>query len=205
MRLQATINWMRERGLDNGQVSASLLRFPAILTYSIETNLEAKLYFLRYEVHLTPDAIKKVLVHSPDVLGRSIDRLKAFLDGARAAGLSDDQIRTCAEKYPGILRFNLTSPNYARKLDYLKEELDREVGATLATHPMYLTYGMDRIALRGAYMKYLLRNTASLTAWLSASEEEFLIKCAISDSADFDMFKERWLQSEESKRWLQHQ
>jgi hypothetical protein len=54
--------------------------------------------------------------------------------------------------YPGALRHDFAAPRYAAKLRFLEQSLGQDVGDVLATHPMYLTYRLDRIAVRAAYL-----------------------------------------------------
>lgn len=61
--------------------------------------------------------------------------------------------------YPGALRFNLAAEPYRSKIRFLKESLDQNPPSTLAVHPKYLSYSMDRIASRAAF---LMVSTSSL-------------------------------------------
>lgn len=55
--------------------------------------------------------------------------------------------------YPGSLRVDFGSPRHAAKLQFLREELGKEVGPALATNPMFVTYSFERIASRVAFLK----------------------------------------------------
>jgi len=55
--------------------------------------------------------------------------------------------------YPGALRLNMDIEPYASKIRFLRETLKRDIAPTLSTHPKFVTYGMDRIACRAAFLE----------------------------------------------------
>lgn len=95
----------------------------------------------------------QILMDAPDVFGRSLVLLQRHLDHMSAAGLTHEEIKQICERYAGTLRLDLNAPRYVQKLKYLQEVLDRDLGPTLVTHPFYLTYGIERIALRAAFLQ----------------------------------------------------
>jgi hypothetical protein len=54
---------------------------------------------------------------------------------------------------PGTLRYDLSAAPYAHKLRFLREQLRMDPGPALTTNPNFLTYGLERIACRGAFLQ----------------------------------------------------
>ncbi len=72
----------------------------------------------------------------------------------------------------------------------------------LVCNPMYVSYGMERIAARAAFLKLASRSQVSLTSWLSATEIDFANKFAGKPIEEWVEFKFKWTQTPEAIKWL---
>ena len=65
-----------------------VLTFPALLTYSVEGNMEPKLGFFEEELGLSPSEVRASIVSAPASLGYSLKtRYRPRLEVCRAAGV----------------------------------------------------------------------------------------------------------------------
>jgi hypothetical protein len=153
-KIKSCVAWLRAHGLaTQAEIASTLARFPAIVSYNLAGNLTASIEFLRKEAQLDDLAVARVLQYAPDVLGRTADRLRASLTALRDAGMTEEHLMTLLSKNPNVLKYDVSRPPYSTKLTFLRESLQRDLASTLATHPMYLSYGMDRIASRAAFLQ----------------------------------------------------
>lgn len=204
VRLRTALTWIENQGLHRGQIALLLTRFPSLPSYSIANNLQPKFDYLKTELAFSQEAIVKLLIHAPDVLGRSLETIQNNVAYAeQVAGFDQVQLQKYFQAYPGLLRINLNLPRYALKLQFLEEELGRDVASALASNPMYLTYGIERIATRGMFLQQRQRSTFPLSAWLSCNEKVYLSVHAKAGEEEFDVFKEAWYRSEDAVKWLE--
>jgi hypothetical protein len=104
--------------------------------------------------------------------------------------------------YPGALRCNFSLPPYSTKLQFLTEELNMDLVPALVCNPMYISYGMERIAARAAFLKLSGRSLVAVTGWLSATETDFANKFAAKTVEEWLEFKYQWLKTPEAAKWL---
>eukprot|EP00887_Chlorella_sp_A99_P007968 scaffold12.g7968.t1 len=175
----------RAHGLFPAEVRALLRRFPHIVSFSQE-RMENMADFIANEMGLGPTGMAKVLRTTPDLLGRSIDRLRA-----NVASLTEQQ---------GFQRHDVVKQGL-EGLGYTPQELP----AVLATNPMYLSYRLDRIAERAAFLQAVERGSVlnSLTSWLSAADDIFcgprFANCPLEE---FRAFQQEWRSSPEGQQWV---
>ena len=105
--------------------------------------------------------------------------------------------------YPGALRCDFSLPPYSTKLRFLKEELNMDIVPALVCNPMYVSYGVERIASRAAFLKLAGRSRVAVTSWLSATEPDFANKFAGKSVDEWIGFKYTWMNSPEAAKWLQ--
>lgn len=102
---------------------------------------------------------------------------------------------------PGALRYDLAAEPYASKIRFLREVLEMDPGPALACNPMYITYSMERIASRAAYLQARGRSLQALTTWLSMPEEKFAEKMAGTTLEEWETFRDKWAKGEDAARW----
>lgn len=101
-----------------------------------------------------------------------------------------------------MLRYDLSSPIYAAKFRYLTEELKVDIATTLRNNPMYVSYSIERIASRGAYLDTVGRSRKGVTSWLSWNDADFAKTLAATSLESWLDFKKGWMHSAEAKKWL---
>jgi len=104
---------------------------------------------------------------------------------------------------PGALRYDFSLPPYSTKLRFLTEELEMDLVPALVCNPMYISYGMERIAARAAFLKLAGRSHAAVTSWLSASEPNFATRLSRKSVDEWVEFKQNWEKTAEAATWLQ--
>jgi hypothetical protein len=67
---------------------------------------------------------------------------------------------------------------------------------------MYVSYGMERIASRAAFLKLTGRSQGALTSWLSATETAFANRFAGKSLDEWLDFKVKWMKSPQAAKWL---
>lgn len=107
---------------------------------------------LKVDLELAPEIVKNILMYSPDTIGRKKDLILHNIQAMKGVGLDGEQLIRFINAYPGALRCNLGAEPYISKIKFLRDVLERDVPSTLTTHPMYITYSMDRITTRAEYL-----------------------------------------------------
>ena len=201
-KIENNLQWLQQRhGLSPLTIAKIVSWFPGILSYSPET-MQQRIEFLQHEIGLGDGAVKKILNSAPDTLSRSESKYLSNIEAMRGAGMQDTQILSFLNAYPGALRFDISSPRHAARLKFLREELRMDVGTALATNPMYVSYSLERIASRAAFLKSCQRSLVAMTSWLSLDDAGFAEKMARRPLHEWLSFREEWLQSDDAKKLL---
>ncbi|KAL4421932.1 hypothetical protein ABPG77_007874 [Micractinium sp. CCAP 211/92] len=200
---EACLQWMQQLGVPREECAIIIRRLPPVITYSAQKRARF-LDFMRDEVGLDDAGIARILRHTPDTLGRAVERLRHNLVQLEAFGMNPDQIRRLVVTNPSVLRMDISSPTYRNKLKYLQEELQVEdpVDAVVSC-PFYLSYRLDRIVLRAEYLKAIGASYTSIAAWLAMSERRFCEKWAGTSVAQFRAWAAEWQHSPQGRHWLQ--
>uniref|UniRef100_A0A5B7BFT9 Uncharacterized protein n=1 Tax=Davidia involucrata TaxID=16924 RepID=A0A5B7BFT9_DAVIN len=175
-KLHPRIDFLKQCGLNSNDIFRFLIKAPLFLSLSFEENLACKLVFLvkigyenrTKELAMAMGAVTRTSCkNSQEVIG-------LFLN----YGFSCDDILAMSKKHPQILQYNHES--LEEKMDYLIEEMGREVGELLA-FPAFLGYKLDgRIKHRYEEKKKILGEGMSLNKLLSVSTERFSMKKKIN-------------------------
>lgn len=199
---EAGVQWLQQLGVPRGDLAIIIRRLPPAITYSPKKR-RLFLDFMRQEVGLEDASIARILRHTPDTLGRAIERLRHNLAQMLAYGMRLDQIQRLVMANPGLLRMDVSTPTYRNKLRYLQEGLQvaDPVEAVVAC-PFYLSYRLDRIVLRAEYLKSIGGTSTSIAAWLAMSEARFCEEWAGTSVAQFRAWAAEWRHSPEGRHWL---
>ncbi|KAL4457306.1 hypothetical protein ABPG75_012171 [Micractinium tetrahymenae] len=196
------MQWLLHLGVPDKDCTTIIRRLPAVITYSSQKRRRF-LDFMRGELGLDNAAIARIVRHTPDTLGRTVERLRSNVAGLESFGMRKDQVQRLIVANPSVLRLDITSPTYSNKLRYLKEGLQPENPVeTVVTYPFYLSYRLDRIVLRTEYLKFIGGSISSLAAWLAMSEKRFCEEWAGTSVAQFHAWAAEWRHSPEGKHWL---
>jgi hypothetical protein len=139
--------------------------------------------------------VKLTLRSSPDVFGRNLATIQLHVKALQNLGMISRDISRYLTSYPGGLRINAAAEPYHSKLSFLEKQLGQKPSTVLPVHPRFLSYSMDRIASRAAYLQSKERSTNGVTGWCAAKDAIFATKFARSSLEDWLAFKLAWQQS----------
>ncbi|XP_021858260.1 transcription termination factor MTERF8, chloroplastic [Spinacia oleracea] len=168
-KLQPRIDLLKECGLDSGEIYRFLIKAPLFLGLSFEKNLSHKLAMLVKigYAHRTKD----LAMGLGAVTRTSSENLQEVIDLFLSYGFSSDDIVAMSKKHFQILQYNPRS--LEKKMEYLLEEMDREIGELLS-FPAFLGYNLDnRIKHRYELKKKDAGDEMSLNKLLSVSTKKF--------------------------------
>ncbi|KDP45521.1 hypothetical protein JCGZ_17074 [Jatropha curcas] len=168
-KLYPRIDFLKQCGLNSDEIFKFLTKAPLFLGLSYEDNLMHKLVFLvkigfGYKT-------KELIVALGAVTRTSCENLQKVIGLFFSYGLSSADILAMSKKHPQILQYSYGS--LQEKMEYLIEEMDRDVGELLA-FPAFLGYKLDdRIKHRYEVRKKIIGKGMSLNKLLSVSADRF--------------------------------
>ncbi|KAJ4952164.1 hypothetical protein NE237_028996 [Protea cynaroides] len=168
-KLRPRVEFLKQCGLNSMDIFRFLIKAPLFLSLSFKENLCTKLGFL---VKIGYKYRTKELALALGAATRtSCENLQKVIMVFLSYGLSYDDIVSMSKKHPQILQYNYES--LEKKMEYLIEEMGREIGELLA-FPAFLGYKLDdRIKHRYEEKKKLIGEGMSLNKLLSVSTERF--------------------------------
>lgn len=171
-KLHPRIHFLKQCGLSPNDIFKFLIKAPLFLSLSFEENLAHKLVLLvkiGYE-----NRTKELALAMGAVTRTSYKNMQEVVSLFLNYGLTCEDILAMAKKHPQILQYNHDS--LEAKIDYLIEDMGREVGELLA-FPAFLGYKLDgRIKHRYEVTKKILGEGMSLNKLLSVSTATFSTK-----------------------------
>lgn len=84
------VAWLESHGIPPGAAITTIARFPNLLSYSVQTNLQPTVEYLTKELKLTARAIRHIITYAPDLLARKPSTLAARAASAKEAGIVGD-------------------------------------------------------------------------------------------------------------------
>ncbi|KAI8104898.1 hypothetical protein M9435_000075 [Picochlorum sp. BPE23] len=195
-KLEQARQWLVKYGLDSVEDWRSVLvRFPQIASHNLEEKIEPIVHYMLNDLGLRRDVVKLTLRSAPDVFGRNLATIQLHVKALQNLGMTSIDISRYLTSYPGGLRINVAAEPYHSKLDFLEKQLGQKPSTVLPVHPRFLSYSMDRIASRAAYLQSKERSTNGVTGWCAAKDAIFATKFARSSLEDWLAFKLAWQQS----------
>ncbi|KAJ0046499.1 hypothetical protein Pint_05190 [Pistacia integerrima] len=170
-KLHPRIEFLKQCGLDSSDLFKFLTKAPLFLALSCD-NLAHKLAFL---VKIGYKYRTKELTAAMGAVTRtSCENMQKVIGVFLCYGLSFADILAMSKKHPQILQYSHSS--LEEKMEYLIEEMGREVGELLA-FPAFLGYKLDeRIKHRYEVKRKTLGEGMSINKLLSVSAERFKTK-----------------------------
>ncbi|GAB4826108.1 hypothetical protein Ancab_008978 [Ancistrocladus abbreviatus] len=168
-KLRPRINFLKQCGLDAEDIYRFLTKSPLFLGLSFKGNLCHKLSLLVKigYVHRTKDMVMAIGA----VTRTSCENLQKVIGLFLSYGFCSDDIVAMSRKHPQILQYNPNS--LEEKMEYLIEEMGREVGELLS-FPAFLGYNLDnRIKHRYEVKKKIIGEDMSINKLLAVSTERF--------------------------------
>lgn len=171
-KLQPRIDFLKQCGLSSSDLYKFLMKAPLFLSLSFEENIANKLVIL---VKIGYRNRTKELAMAMGAVTRcSCKNLQEAIGVYLNYGLSCEDILDMSKKHPQVLQYNHES--LEEKLDYLVEEMGREVGELLS-FPAFLGYKLDsRIKHRYEEKRETLGEGMSINKLLSVSVATFSTK-----------------------------
>ncbi|KAK6118510.1 hypothetical protein DH2020_047777 [Rehmannia glutinosa] len=171
-KLHPRIDFLKQCGLSSHDIFKFLIKAPLFLSLSFEDNLVNKLVFLvkiGYE-----NRTKELALAMGAVTRCSCKNLQEVIGVFLNYGLTCEDILDMSKKHPQVLQYNHES--LEEKLNYLIEEMGREVGEILS-FPAFLGYKLDgRIKHRFEEKRKVLGEGMSINKLLSVSAARFSTK-----------------------------
>lgn len=170
-KLRPRIEFLKQCGLDSNDIFKFLIKAPLFLGLSFD-NLNYKLVFLvkigyKYRT-------RDMAMAMGSVTRTSCENLRKVIWLFLSYGLSYSDIVSMSTKHPQILQYNHSS--LEEKMEYLIEDMGREVGELLA-FPAFLGYKLDeRIKVRYEAKKKITGEGMSINKLLTVSTKRFLTK-----------------------------
>ncbi|RDX94313.1 Transcription termination factor MTERF8, chloroplastic, partial [Mucuna pruriens] len=168
-KLRPRIQFLKECGLDSGDIFKFLIKAPTFLSNSFDENIAKKLVLLvkigyRYRSKELAMAIRSATRTN---CGNMQKVIGLFLN----YGFSCEDIAAMSKKQPQILQYNHAS--LEKKMEYLIEEMGRDI-EELLLFPAFLGYKFDdRIKHRYEIKKSVRGGGMSINKLLTVSDERF--------------------------------
>lgn len=168
-KLQPRVDFLKECGLDSGEIYRFLIKAPLFLGLSFKKNLSYKLALL---VKIGYALRSRDLAMAMGAVTRaSSENLQEVIGLFLDYGFSCDDIVAMSKKHFQILQYSPRS--LEKKMEYLINEMDREIGELLS-FPAFLGYNLDnRIKHRYEIKKKIVGEEMSLNKLLSTSTKKF--------------------------------
>ncbi|KAL1823992.1 hypothetical protein ACET3Z_010770 [Daucus carota] len=171
-KLKPRIEFLKECGLSSNDIFKFLIKAPLFVSLSFEGNLAHKLVLLVKIGYA--NKTKELALAMGAVTRTSYKNMQAVISLFLNYGLTCEDILAMGKKHPQILQYNNKSLD--EKMEYLVEDMGREIGELLA-FPAFLGYQLDgRIKHRYEVTKHKLGEGMSLNKLLSVSTESFSSK-----------------------------
>lgn len=171
-KMRPRIEFLKQCGLSSNDIYKFLTKAPLFLGLSFEDNLAYKLAFLvkigyKYRTRDMAAAMGSATRTSSDNLQRVIELFLSY-------GFSCADIVVMSRRHPQILQYSHSA--LEKKMEYLINEMGREIGELLA-FPAFLGYKLDdRIKARYEVKRKILGDGLSLNKLLTVSSESFSTK-----------------------------
>lgn len=168
-KLEPRIEFLKQCGLNATETFKFLCKAPLFLSLSFADNLSKKLGFL---VKLGYKHRTRELAFAMGASTRtSCDNMQLVIGVFLSYGFSCEDVFAMGKKHPQVLQYNHNS--LKMKMEYLIEEMGREIGELLA-FPAFLGYKLDeRIKQRYELKKEIRGRGMSLNKLLSVSAQRF--------------------------------
>lgn len=202
----AVVGWLRDEiGLTRDEAANVVVRTPFILGCSVQSNLRPSAQALAEGLDLSPRELATILRAVPTALQLRPDTLTRRFSALRRLGADPHDIRRLIVTCPSLLRCQLDMPKYKTKLNFAKHVLGADVPKLLSAFPPILAYSLQRLVLRGAFLKHkgALGGSRGLAVsmWLPKAQEPWLTSLK-SSTEEYDAFCEEWVKDPNNARWL---
>eukprot|EP00887_Chlorella_sp_A99_P002043 scaffold18.g2043.t1 len=198
--LQERVDHFASLGLDGGEVARLFARDPSLLTFA-PARIDATLGLLRARLPLTRDLECKLLAQSGAVK-LSLAALAARLDDWELGlGFAPPVLASMLGACPRVLLYPISASKYRAKLALLDRHLGAPLHEGLSAFPHFVTYSLERLAIRAAAVRHLRPGRRFVPSYAAAALDRFLRLYGL-EREEFAAFVGEWRQSEEGRHWL---
>lgn len=168
-KLYPRIEFLKQCGLNSEEIFRFLIKAPSFVSLSYEENIAFKLVLLvkigyKYRT-------KDLAVAMGSITRTSCLNVQKVVGLFLSYGFSCEHIFAMSKKHPQILQYSHSS--LEKKMEYLIDEMGREIGELLA-FPAFLGYQFDdRIKARYESRRKILGDGMSINKLLTVSTERF--------------------------------
>ena len=140
-------SWLQSSlDLSDAELKKVVMRFPALLGYSVEDNMAPKLDWLQDRLNLDAAQLKKMVLSLPQLLSLSVeDNMEPKLQWLQTRfHLDDAGLKMMVLRLPAVLCYSVEA-NIQPKLGFFEEELGlspSEVRASIVSAPSRLGYSL---------------------------------------------------------------
>jgi len=169
--------FLTELELNSLEFQKIFLKFPRIVTFSLQ-KIKYVVGYLRYEVGLNAEQVRRVLYQSPQIMGLDTENnLKKKVNFLQISfNLTDEQLRTVVAGMPSLLYLSLEK-NLQPKLDYLRSVFvgdEANLRDTVLRLPTLLGYSLEnRIRPRMQAILQAGLDPSSITVGIPMKHEPF--------------------------------
>ncbi|KAL3796965.1 hypothetical protein HJC23_000718 [Cyclotella cryptica] len=175
--------YMTELGFSAVELRSIILRFPRLFTHSL-FKIKHVIGFLRYELSLDAQQVKRVVFQAPQIIGLDTEgNLKPKLDFLQQrVGLTQHELALVITKMPTIFCLSVET-NLIPKLEFLEHNLNTtcavsntnsEIKETLLKQPTLLGYSLEK-RIRPRMEKLMMAGIApsKISVGISMCEDDF--------------------------------
>ncbi|GAB4813248.1 hypothetical protein N2152v2_000294 [Parachlorella kessleri] len=148
--IQSKVNFLRNYGFNEGQLTYALRRNYMALTSNIEDNFKPTLAALR-RVLGSQEGVVGAVATEPKLLATALETLEGNVEAMQALGLSPADIRASVGRQPQLFVYNYKSEDFQDKLRYFEAVLGRSPWQMLVVQPVLLKSALWRVDYRYGY------------------------------------------------------
>ena len=157
------------------ELRSIILRFPRLFTYSL-FKIKHVVGFLRYELALDAQQVKRVIFQAPQIIGLDTEvNMKGKLNFLQQRmGLTQEELAQFVAKMPTLFCLNVDT-SLIPKFEYLERSLHTAgvLKEALLKQPVLLGYSLERIQSRMEHLSAAGIASRKITVGISMTEKRF--------------------------------
>lgn len=188
--------------LQENEIRDMLMKCPSLLSTRFTSELRHVVHYLEAALNVDKSIVRKIVYREPWVFKLDTEKdIEANLAVLKNYGFSRHETTLMLIRCPKILTIPLGSEEVKEKIQFLKDELGKDI-SSLITYPNYLTFSLkEHILLRVEFMKMMDRMDYKqwpLMKLFGESDEEFCVRHVKTVLEKYEAFKTSWMKSNES-------
>ncbi|GAB4813244.1 hypothetical protein N2152v2_000290 [Parachlorella kessleri] len=198
--LLSKINFLRDYGFDDEQLSKVLSRHYMVLTSNLEGKVKPTLAALQ-SVLGSQEGVVAAVARAPGILVSALDTIAGNVEAMQELGLSSEDINESVGRQPQLFAHDYKKEGFQDKLRYFEEVLGRSPRHVLLEQPSTLMSALKKVDYRVSFMEHKgdTHHEATLT-WIMRSNKSFCEKFGYS-LAEYEGWREQWVRSERARQY----